>query len=120
MEVASTRVNRTRDRPPVTNFLEATKMSKRSATENESLDGQSFSKARQSAKDGLSSAKRPSLPPDTNEDMGEFEDEWEDELESDEDAVDRAAEGLEGMSNLRASAKFITIQRIASGSGTSN
>jgi ribosome assembly protein RRB1 len=72
-------------------------MSKRAAVEAESLDGQSFSKTRQSAKDGLSTAKRPSLPPDTNEEMGEFEDEWEDDLESDEGALDGVAEELEGV-----------------------
>lgn len=72
-------------------------MSKRAATtESGNLDGQSFTKARASGKDGLASSKRPSLPPDTNEEMGEFEDEWEDDLESDEGVVDRAADELGG------------------------
>lgn len=72
-------------------------MSKRaSATDADASEGQSWPKARQSAKDGLGSSKRPSLPPDTNEEMGEFEDEWEDEMESGDEVVDRAAEELEG------------------------
>lgn len=77
-------------------------MSKRSAATTETselADGQSFSKARPSAKDGLASSKRPSLPLDTKEEMGEFEDEWDDEIESDNEVINRAAEGMEGPSD---------------------
>jgi ribosome assembly protein RRB1 len=85
-------------------------MSKRaSATDTDANEGQSWPKARQSAKDGLGSSKRPSLPPGTNEEMGEFEDEWEDEIESDDEVVDRAAEELDGASILPAALRVIAI-----------
>jgi ribosome assembly protein RRB1 len=72
-------------------------MSKRAAaTDTGVIEGQSWRKARPSSKDGLGSSKRPSLPPDINEEMGEFEDEWEDEMESDDEVVDRTAEKLDG------------------------
>lgn len=77
-------------------------MSKRAAAvETDELAGQSLQKARPSTKDGLASSKRPSLPPDTKEEMGEFEDEWEDDLESDDEFVNKATEGLEGESVRR-------------------
>jgi ribosome assembly protein RRB1 len=70
-------------------------MSKRAATDGVANDGQPFQKMRASAKDGFSTAKRPSLPA-IDDGMGEFEDEWEDDIESDEGVVDRAAEELGG------------------------
>ena len=70
-------------------------MSKRAAADAATNDGQSFQKTRASAKDGLATAKRPSLPA-VDDGIGEFEDEWEDDIESDEGVVDRAAEELGG------------------------
>jgi ribosome assembly protein RRB1 len=63
-------------------------MSKRSATELRSTEGQAFCKA------SGSGVKRENV---TNDDMGQFEDAWEDEIESDEDIVDGAAEGEDGV-----------------------
>lgn len=76
-------------------------MSKRAAaTDAGVIEGQSWRKARPSSRDGLGSSKRPSLPPNTNEEIGEFEDEWEDEMESDEEVVDHAAEELDSANNF--------------------
>ncbi|KAJ7193378.1 WD40-repeat-containing domain protein, partial [Mycena pura] len=62
-------------------------MSKRSATEVVTADGQPFAKA------SGSGSKRDDI---TRDEMGEFEDAWEDELESDEEVVDvEAADGME-------------------------
>jgi ribosome assembly protein RRB1 len=57
-------------------------MSKRTAANPASLDGQAFSKASGGA------PKRENVIVD---EMGEFEDAWEDEIESDEDVVDAEA-----------------------------
>lgn len=65
-------------------------MSKRSATEVVTADGQPFAKA------SGSGSKRDDI---TRDEMGEFEDAWEDELESDEEVVD--AEGADGLCSPR-------------------
>lgn len=58
-------------------------MSKRSATETISSNGQPYPKA------SGSGAKRSDTAPN---EMGEFEDAWEDEIESDEEVINRKGE----------------------------